>query len=82
MARTLNEIPVGMDKRTTRATKYPWDQWLNGDLWELTQGEDFTVSTTSMTSAATLYAMRRGIKVNTTQRGRHVYVQAIGVNGG
>lgn len=33
-------------------SKYPWDDWFDGQVWELTPGEDFTVTIESFRSTA------------------------------
>lgn len=40
--------------------KYFWEQWLDGDPWCLTPGEDFTVSVRIFRQNATAYARRCG----------------------
>lgn len=34
-----------------RPAKYPWDEWLDGSIWQLTGGEDFTGNVDAMRSA-------------------------------
>jgi hypothetical protein len=31
-----------------KTPSYPWKQWLNGGIWEITQGEDFHIQIESM----------------------------------
>lgn len=38
MARRLKEFNFGSRQG---APKYPWDQWTNGEIWEVTHGKDF-----------------------------------------
>ncbi len=33
-----------------RREAYPWDDWTNGKIWKITQGEDFEVRMSSMQS--------------------------------
>jgi hypothetical protein len=58
-------------------TKYPWDEWLNGKIWLLTEGVDFSISITSMQSSVTNAARNRGLKVTMRKREEGLYVQAI-----
>jgi len=44
MSRILDEMPA---RKTTRA-RYPWDEWTDGRVWEITRGQDFTVSAINM----------------------------------
>lgn len=30
------------------ASKYPWNEWLDGRIWEITQGEDYSIKPISM----------------------------------
>lgn len=64
-------------KTNFRAEKYPWDQWLNGKVWKLVQGEDYDVSSTSIRAA--IYAagtrLRKKVKIETHEN--FVIVQAL-----
>lgn len=40
---------------------YPWDEWFDGDVWELAQGEDFHCQTDSFKSCAYQKARNMGI---------------------
>lgn len=53
MARKLDQFPL------SKAAKYPWDEYMDGNVWELTRGEDFDCSVTSMQGAARTQANRR-----------------------
>lgn len=59
MARVIEQFTA-----STRATKYP-EEWLNGQIWELVSGEDFTGPTPSLRSALYGMAKRRGGSVVT-----------------
>jgi len=48
--------------RTEKAT-YPWDEWLNGDIWKLTQGEDFHPHPLMMERIVRTRATGRGAKI-------------------
>lgn len=43
MARKLEEFDFGPQSRLTNGDKavYPWDEWFDGDIWEITYGKDF-----------------------------------------
>ena len=60
MAKKLKELPAGTRSR------YPWDDWFDGEVWELTEGEDYTVSTDNMRTAVHSAAKTRGGKATTT----------------
>lgn len=38
--------------------KYPWGEWLNGQIWSLKQGEDFEVAPANFASSAKSYVER------------------------
>lgn len=61
MAEKLNEFPGG--NRTKGGGKYPWDEWLDGSVWLLRQGEDFSTSMISFRATASKMAKRNGKKV-------------------
>jgi hypothetical protein len=59
MARKLEKFPMATTGR------YPWDELLNGDPWELVSGEDFTAKPTTIIANARVQAKRRGGMVRT-----------------
>ena len=71
MARIVDSFPA----RT--GSRYPWPEWLDGRIWELERGVDFTASPTSIRTSAMHAATRRGIKVRVSQKKNKVYVQAL-----
>jgi hypothetical protein len=54
MARKLESFPASPTRR------YPWDEWLNGDVWQIVRGEDYSARTTTVLSNARLQARRLG----------------------
>tara|TARA_R100000306_G_C4356527_1_gene133018 strand:- start:231 stop:599 length:369 start_codon:yes stop_codon:yes gene_type:complete len=44
-------------------TKYPWDSWADGNIWEVTMGVDFDCQPTSMRGILYHFAKSRGLKV-------------------
>lgn len=74
MAKKVKELPPSA---MGTGGLYPWDEWLDGSAWELRQGEDFSVSVSSMKSQATIRAKKRGLGLHTRERGKLLYVQAI-----
>lgn len=71
MAKKLDEFP-----RQSRNSKYDWDTWLNGEVWELTRGEDFDIGMASFRSVAFREARLRKVKLRTTVRGGKFILQA------
>jgi len=44
---------------------YPWDDWLDGDVWELVPGDDFMGKPATFRASAVAQAARRDGKVRT-----------------
>ena len=59
MPRKLEQFPSVATRR------YPWDELLDGDAWELVAGEDFTCKPTTFIANARIQAKRRGGNVRT-----------------
>ena len=55
--------------QNSHKTKYPWDQWLNGNVWELLEGVDFTNDLQRMRVQTYVAAGKRGLKARTSQSG-------------
>lgn len=49
-------------------TKYPWEVWSDGNIWEVVKGKDFDCTTQSLIGAAWNYAARNGLKVTVRTR--------------
>lgn len=54
-----------LDKFKWTRSKYPWDAWTNGEIWEIRRGDDFESETTSMVPQLHEYGRRNGFKVKT-----------------
>lgn len=52
MAERLDAFP-GLSTR-----RYPWEEWLNGDVWQLFAGEDYTSKTRTIIAGARARAKR------------------------
>jgi len=48
-----------------RPKKYPWEEWLNGETWELRGGRDFQTRGESFRAMAWQAAEQRGKRVKT-----------------
>ena len=59
MARKLEKFPVAA------ASRYPWDELMDGNAWELIEGEDFTAKPQTLIMNARTQATRRGGKLRT-----------------
>ncbi len=60
MARKVDDFPV-IEAQST----YPWDEWLDGSIWELKPGVDFKGRSTTFRASAVTQASRRNGKVRT-----------------
>lgn len=44
-------------------TKYPWDMWADGNIWEVTMGLDFDCKPASFRGVLYSHAKRSGLKI-------------------
>jgi hypothetical protein len=70
MATKLNKFDFSAPSAITTSEKavYPWTEWLDGDIWQLTEGKDFDTHPLMMERIVRTRATARGAKV----RLRHV----------
>lgn len=47
------------------SSMYPWEKWLNGQVWFLRTGTDFTCMEMSMQGQAYMWATKLGVAVTT-----------------
>ena len=64
-----------------RRTSYPWNEWLDGQIWELTAGKDFEVAIETMRGTVISTINRRGKASRTKIDGEKLYIQAVERNG-
>lgn len=82
MAKKVGSFPVET-RRGGRSFKYPWAEWLDGSVWELTRGIDFQVEVDSLLPQVYTQAKNRGLTAHTqTSYGfgaepDKVYLQAV-----
>ena len=57
-------------------TRYPWDQWLDGNIWALTKGDDFEQDSEHFRAHVYIAARNRGKKARTTRAGDVLHIQA------
>lgn len=74
MATKLNKFDFSAPSviTTTEKAVYPWDEWLDGDIWHIEQGEDFETHP---------LMMERIIRTRATARGAKVRLRHQGLNG-
>ena len=53
---------------------YPWDEWLNGQTWELRQGIDFQPSTYSFVTHVLRMIRNRGLPLRVTRNKDVVWI--------
>jgi hypothetical protein len=56
--------------------KYEWDSWLDGRVWELSEGKDFQVAPRNFASLARGAADQRGKQLTIRRRENAVFLQA------
>jgi hypothetical protein len=69
--------PIPTFPPRAKSTRYPWSLWLNGAIWQLRQGIDFTVTPKSFQSAAFARAKAMGKKLQTTISGDTITIQML-----
>jgi hypothetical protein len=59
-----------------RRSRYPWDEWLDGRVWRLRQGQDFEANPKTIRSRLQQNARKRGGRARTLEQheGETVYV--------
>ena len=57
-------------------TRYTWDQWLDGNIWALTKGDDFEQDSEHFRAQVYIAARNRGKKARTTRAGDVLHIQA------
>ena len=66
MAHPLEEMPkVSSGPGRPKASKYPWDLWLDGRIWQMEWGADFLVKPASFRALIYETAKKRDVAVET-----------------
>lgn len=83
MAQVVEELPKRKGGGKGRAEKYPYDEWLDGKIWRLEEGEDkdFQVTKLSFMTSIRGAAKKRGLKLRSRVLEDAVVVQAFSDNG-
>jgi hypothetical protein len=76
MAEVVDELPK-VNGQLGRPPTYPWAEWLDGRVWKLTQGEDFSSKPRIFGNMARGSGARRGVKVETRVDGDVLYIRAL-----
>ena len=72
MAETVEQMP----ELPADTGKYPWSTWLDGQVWKLVPGTDFTCGISTMHGNVKMASWSRGIPVTVRRRDNCIYVQA------
>lgn len=64
MAEILDSMPVPVG----RPCKYPWDEWMDGQIRIIRRGEDYAITTTGMKAVLAHAATRYGKAVKIAKR--------------
>jgi hypothetical protein len=73
----MAEVTTDKPGRIGRPCKYPWNEWLDGQVWKLVQGTDFDTAPEAFRDTARHYAIRHGLKFGSCIKGNRVIIQAI-----
>jgi len=77
MAEKLDQWPRNRLRRGAYS-RYPWEQWLDGNIWKLTKDEDFFAEIRSMRIMVYKQARDRNARCNTTVLDENtIVIQAI-----
>ena len=73
MAERLRSFDFTAQSAITKATRkgrrrYPWNEWFDGDIWKIKQGEDFTTSPLMMERIIRTRASNKKNRVQVTLR--------------
>jgi hypothetical protein len=61
MATKLEEFDFEATKRGAKS-KYPWDDWSDGSIWQIESFEDYDCETASMVASIRAQASKRGLR--------------------
>ena len=73
--RTFDWSRVSRYNEAPRRRTYPWDDWFDGRIWQLVEGEDFDGPSTSMEKVVRSTAYAKGLKVRARVNDEGVVVQ-------
>ena len=76
MAEVVEDPGNWLERNKTR-DKYPWDEWLNGQVWQLTPQVDFTEHLNLFRSLAYQQARNRDLKLVSRTLGGLLWIQAV-----
>lgn len=65
MPRVLETLPAQVRTGAGRSEKYPFDEWFDGNIYELIEGEDFEAKRSTMATVVHGAATKREMAVTT-----------------
>lgn len=72
MARVVTQVPA-----PRYYDRYPWHEWLDGQLWELSRDTDFNDPVEALRKYAWSAAKSRGLRAITRVVNGNLYVRAV-----
>lgn len=76
MPRVLEALPVAKRGNAGRDEKYPFDEWFDGNVYELVEGEDFDSKRSTMATVIHGAANKRDMIVQTRMTQDGIAIQA------
>lgn len=76
MPRVLDELPKQARGGSGRAEKYPFDEWFDGNVYELVEGEDFEAKRSTLATVIHNAATKRDLIVATRNTQDGLAIQA------
>ena len=73
---TLDEYDF---RQMGRSPKYPWREWMDGRIWKIVKGKDYTISTQQMRNSMRDAAKKHGksIRTEVVDDGKAIVFQAV-----
>lgn len=76
MPRVLETLPVQTRENAGRSEKYPFDEWFDGNVYELVEGEDFDSKRSTMATVLHTAASKRDMLIQTRMTQDGLAIQA------
>lgn len=76
MPRVLQELPASTRTKVGREEKYPFDEWFDGNVYELVEGEDFEAKRSTLATVIHNAATKRELIVATRMTKDGLAIQA------
>lgn len=76
MPRVLEGLPAQTRANAGRGEKYPFDEWFDGNVYELVEGEDFESKRSTMATVLHTAASKRDMLIQTRMTQDGLAIQA------